>query len=245
MRVFAQTAAIGLLAAAFAALSPAHAQTADPEAAPPTPATTAPPAHTSTYSVQKDGQLVVAPGLRIPNGNVPWALDEVDGKQVLVPVHHAALASSSASMGTLDGATSKTALRSSGPAFFVHSIDRTENTGDAGRGMPTGWALVSATVDGATRTIARAKFSQVNGAAVCAAPVLCTQAESLPQGWLRITAKAALPPGEYVLLPVPRSGGPTTTVVVYDFTVSDQSSTPKDAVAPGQNLDAAKSKRKH
>jgi hypothetical protein len=103
--------------------------------------------------------------------------------------------------------------------------------------------LVSADVAGSTRTIARAKFSQVNGAAVCAPPVLCTVAESLPQGWLRITAKTPMAPGEYVLLPVTRTGG-TTAVVVYDFSVGDQSAKPKDAVEPGQNLDAGKAKKK-
>ncbi len=238
MRVFAQAVLVCLLVAGSAA----HGQTADPAAAPPSAATTAPPAHTSSYSVQGN-ELVVAPGLRIPNGNVPWALDTVDGKQVLVPIHHTALTSSSSSMGVLDGASSKTALRSSSPQFFVHSLDRTENTGDAGRGMPTGWALVPADVAGTTRTIARAKFSQVSGAAVCTPPLPCTQAESLPQGWLRITAKAPLTPGEYVLLPVTRTSG-NTAVVVYDFAVSDQSATPKDAVAPGQNLDAVKTKKK-
>jgi hypothetical protein len=226
----------------LAVCAAARGQTADPAAAPPNPATTAPPAHTNSYSVQ-NGVLVVAPGLRIPNGNVPWALDEVDGKQVLVPIHHAALTASSASMGTLEGATSKTALRSATPAFFVHTSDRTENTGDSGRGTPTGWALVSAEVAGTSRNIARAKFSQVNGATVCAPPLLCITAESLPQGWIRITPKSPLTPGEYALLPVPRNGG-NGTAVVYDFNVSDQSATPKDAVVPGQDLDSTKAKKK-
>jgi hypothetical protein len=237
MRLFPHAAVLCLVSAGVAL----HAQTADPAAAPPNPATTAPPAR-SSYSVQ-GGELIVAPGLKIPNGNVPWALDVVDGKQVLVPIHHGELTTSSATAGTLDGATSKTALRSSTPEFFVHSLDRTENTGDAGRGMPTGWALVVADVSGTTRTIAKARFSQVNGAAVCAPPLLCAQAESLPQGWLRITSKTPLAPGEYALLPVPRSGA--NLVIVYDFSVSDQSATPKDAVAPGQDLDgAAKGKKK-
>jgi hypothetical protein len=241
MRVLARSTVVCLLTMGLRLA--AHGQTADPAAAPPSTATTAPPAHTGSYSVQ-NGELVVAPGLRIPNGNVPWALDMVDGKQVLVPVHHAALATSSASMGTLDGATSKTALRSSMAAFFVHTSDRTENTGDSGRGSPTGWALVSAEVSGNARNIPRAKFSQVNGATVCAAPILCSTAESLPEGWLRITPKDPLAPGEYVLLPVPRNGS-NGAVVVYDFNVSDQSATPKDAVAPGQNLDSvAKGKKK-
>src|SRR3978361_1195374 len=91
-------------AAILLASAPILAQTADRSAAP--------PAHTGTYSVS-NGELIVAPGLRIPNGNVPWALDTVAGKQVLVPIHHAQLtASGSTAPGTLQGAASHTPLHS-------------------------------------------------------------------------------------------------------------------------------------
>ena len=215
----------------------AFAQTADPGAAPPNPSTTAPAARADSYSVQK-GELIVAPGLRIPNGNVPWVLDTVDGKQVLVPVHHAAI-----NGNAIDGAASKTPLHSALPIFFVHTSDRTENTGDAGRGIPTGWALLPVTVDGTTRKVTRPKFSEVNGATVCAAPVLCTTAESLPEGWLRIMPKAAFAPGEYALLPVQRTAS-TGNLVVYDFTVDGGGPKAKDEVSAGQNLDSTKKKKK-
>jgi hypothetical protein len=216
---------------------PVLAQTADRSAAPPPPALAAPAAHTGSYSVV-NGELIVAPGLRIPNGNVPWALDTVTGKQVLVPIHHAQLtASGSTAPGTLEGATSHTPLHSTSPEFFIHTSDRTENTGDSGRGTPTGWALLAAQVSGPLRTVARVKFADVNAATVCTAPVLCTVAESLPDGWLRITPRDPLPAGEYVLLPVPR----TTTSqspLVYDFSVDADGPAAKDAVVAGQNLDA-------
>ena len=217
------------------------AQTADRTAAPPVEATAAPPTRVH-YTVQ-NGQLVVAPGLKIPNGNVPWLLDTVEGKQVLVPIHHAAVtAATTATVGTLEGASSKSPVHAATPAFFIHTSDRTENTGDAGRGMPTGWALVSAKVDGNERSIARAKFADVNSATVCNAPVLCTTAETLPEGWLRIVPREPLLPGEYALLPVPRNAS-TAIPVVYDFTVGEQA-VAKDAVSPGQNLDAVKHKKK-
>jgi hypothetical protein len=234
-------------AAVLLASVPMLGQTADRSAAPPGPATAAPPAHTGTYSVS-NGELIVAPGLRIPNGNVPWALDTVAGKQVLVPIHHAQLtASGSTAPGTLQGAASHTPLHSTSPEFFIHTSDRTENTGDSGRGTPTGWALLAAQVSGPLRTVERVKFADVNAATVCTAPVLCTVAESLPDGWLRITPRDPLPPGEYVLLPVPR----TTTSqspLVYDFSVDADGPAAKDAVAAGQNLDAQPSsgkKKKH
>lgn len=235
--VFACLVAAGLLS------GNAAAQTADRSAAPQTPATAAPPAHGGTYSVS-NGELIVAPGLRIPNGNVPWALDVVDGKQVLVPVHHAVPAQPGGPSTTLDGAASRTALHSVSPVFFVHSSDRTENTGDSGRGTPTGWALQQARVDGSSRTLERVKFADVNAATVCSGPVVCTQAEALPGGWLRLTPRQPLQPGEYALLPVPRSAT-SLLPLVYDFSVSTGQAPPKDAVLPGQNLDAPVHSKKH
>ncbi len=216
----------------------AAAQTADRTAAPPSSATTAPPAHPGTYSVQ-NGELVVAPGLRVPNGNVPWALDTVDGKQVLVPVHHSAL-KSTAAMNTLEGDGPRTPLRSASPVFFVHTSDRTENAGDAGRGTPTGWALLPVQVESGTRTLDHVKFADVSSATVCTAPVVCMHAESLPDGWLRMTAQEPLRAGQYALLPVQH----VAPVLAYDFTVGSEAPAPKDAVSPGQNLDAGSAKQK-
>jgi hypothetical protein len=218
----------------------AMAQTADRSAAPPNPATTAPAARAGAYSVQ-NGELVVAPGLRIPNGNVPWVLDTVNGKQVLVPIHHTPL-TGTASSDTLEGPTSHTPLHSSTPAFFVHTSDRTENSGDSGRGTPTGWALLSAPVTDSHRTVIRPRFTDVTSATVCTAPVICTTAESLPDGWLRITPQAPLTPGEYALLPVQKTPAPGNTLA-YDFTVDGGQSAARDTVAPGQNLDTRKKKR--
>lgn len=241
--MFLYCAAAGLCCAAVG-------QTADRSATPPVPAIAAPAAHSGTYSVS-NGELIVAPGLRIPNGNVPWALDVIAGRQVLVPVHHAVSVqqpglSAAGAQATLEGAASRTALHSTSPVFFVHSSDRTENTGDAGRGTPTGWALLPAKVSGTTRTIDRVKFSDVSGATVCSTTVLCTQAEALPEGWLRITPREPLAPGQYALVPVPRTST-SLSPLVYDFTVDADTAAPKDVVVPGQNLDGpvAGKKKKH
>jgi hypothetical protein len=232
MRLPSQLAVLLLLTAPML-----RAQTADPAAVPPNPAIATPAARADTYSVQR-GELIVAPGLRIPNGNVPWVLDVVDGKQVLVPVHHAAINGTA-----IEGTAPKTPLHSVSPVFFVHTSDRTENTGDSGRGSPTGWALLPITIEGTARTVTRPKFSDVNGATVCAPPVLCTTAESLAEGWLRILPKAPLTPGEYALLPVQRSANTTGNLVVYDFTIDGGGPKAKDEVSPGQNLDSKKKKR--
>ncbi|WP_212733201.1 hypothetical protein [Terriglobus roseus] len=238
MRLRDQLVPALIFGALIGCLPSLRAQTADPGAAPPNPSTAAPAARADSYSVQK-GELIVAPGLRIPNGNVPWVLDTVDGKQVLVPVHHAAINGS-----VIEGVASKTPLHSASPIFFVHTSDRTENTGDSGRGIPTGWALLPITLDGTTRTVTRPKFSEVNGATVCAPPVLCTTAESLAEGWLRILPKTPLTPGEYALLPVQRSASTTGNLVVYDFTIDGGGPKAKDEVSAGQNLDSTKKKKR-
>jgi hypothetical protein len=229
------------LAILFTTLS-ATAQTADRTATPPNPAVAVPAAHSGSYSIQ-NGELVVAPGLRIPNGNVPWALDMVDGKQTLVPIHHTAL-EGAATTGTLDGATSHTPLHTSSPSFFVHSSDRTENSGDSGRGTPTGWALLPITVTGGNRTVERPHFTDVASATVCTAPVICTTAESLPDGWLRITVKTPLTAGEYALLPIQKPPATPTSTLAYDFTINTAQPNARDAVSPGQNLDTKKKKKR-
>ena len=223
---------------------PTAAQTADRSAAPPSGATAAPPSHTGNYAVQ-NGQLMVAPGLHIPNGNLPWALDTVEGKQVLVPVHGTLLAGAATSAtGTLDGTGSRTPLHTTSPVFFLHTSDRTENTGDSGRGSPTGWALLAVSVSGSARTVDRPRFADVNKATVCAPPVLCTLAESLPDGWLRIATVDPLAPGEYALVPVQKNTPSSGNQLAYDFTVGGNKPAAMDAVSPGQNLDTKrKSKR--
>lgn len=219
----------------------ATAQTADRTAAPSPPATTAPAARPGSYTLQ-NGELIVAPGLRIPNGNVPWALDMVDGKQTLVPIHHTPL--EGATTGTLDAAGPHTPLHSASPTFFIHANDRTENTGDSGRGTPTGWALLPVTVTDGVRTVERPRFADVASATVCTAPVICTAAESLPDGWLRITVKAPLTVGEYALLPIQRPPATPTSTLAYDFTIDTAQPTARDAVSPGQNLDTKKKKKR-
>jgi hypothetical protein len=219
----------------------ATAQTADRTATPPNPSLVTPTARTGTYSIQ-NGELVVAPGLRIPNGNVPWALDMVDGKQTLVPIHHTQLEGTTT--GTLDTAGPHTPLHSASPTFFVHSSDRTENTGDSGRGTPTGWALLAVTTTDGTRTVERPHFADVASATVCTAPVICTAAETLPDGWLRITVKAPLTAGEYALLPIQKPPATPTSTLAYDFTIDTAQPSARDAVSPGQNLDTKKKKKR-
>lgn len=187
----------------------------------------------------------MASGLRVPNGNLPWALDMADDRPALVPVHHSAIteppsvdADATSLTHTLPGAGARTKLRSARPVFFLHTSDRSENTGDAGRGNPTGWAMVAATVTNGSRTLPHVRFAQIHQGTACAAPLVCLQAETLPDGWLRLSPMADLLPGEYALLPVPRQPKPGL-VVLYDFAVDPAAMLPKDAVLPSSGAPAA------
>ncbi|MFN2975082.1 hypothetical protein [Terriglobus aquaticus] len=214
-----------------------HAQTADPTATPPS-TSSAPAAKAGTYAVS-GGNLTAAPGLQVPNGNLPWALDTApDGKPALVPVHHSAIteppgvATAPPANHTLAGARAHTAIRSTMPTFFVHTNDRTENTGDAGRGNPTGWVLLPATLNGGNRVVPHIQFSQIAQGTLCAPPTLCLNAETLPDGWARLTPRQALEPGEYVLMPVQHQPKPGV-LVVYDFTIDPAAAVARDAVLAG------------
>ena len=223
------------------------AQTADPNATPPS-TSSAPVAKAGTYSVS-GGNLTAAPGLQVPNGNLPWALDTTsDGKSALIPVHHsainepAAVATTPPASHTLEGAHARTAIRSATPTFFVHTNDRTENTGDAGRGNPTGWVLVRAEQANGNRLLPHVQFSQIAQGTSCAAPMLCLDAETLPDGWVRLKPREPLPPADYVLMPVQRQPKPGV-LVVYDFVENPSAPLARDAVIAG--VPVAPSRHRH
>lgn len=226
-----------MYACALAFVATVHAQTADPNATPPA-ASSAPVAKAGTYAVAA-GDVIAAPGLIVPNGNVPWALETApDGKAALVPIHHSAIsepegvATEPPASHMLEGQHAHTALRSATPVFFVHTNDRTENTGDAGRGNSTGWVLVAATSEGTNRKLPHVQFSQIAQGTSCVAPLLCLRAETLPDGWARLTPREPLAPGDYVLIPVQRQPKPGV-LVVYDFTADPNAALTKDAVIAG------------
>ena len=193
--------------------------------------------------------MLAAPGLPVPNGNLPWALDAADGASALVPIHHSAITepanadtagSDTPNLNhTLKGTHARTVLRTTQPVFFVHTNDRTENTGDAGRGNPTGWAMEPATAADGNRMLPHVRFDQIAQGTACTAPLVCLKGESLPGGWLRLTPAASVAPGDYALVPVPRQSHPGV-VVVYDFRIDPSAALAKDAVLAGGPAHRAK-----
>ena len=228
---------VGVPACLFFCTAGVRAQTADPNATPPS-SSSAPAAKVGTYAVS-GGNLTAAPGLQVPNGNLPWALDTTpDGKPALVPIHHSAItepasvATAPPANHTLNGMHARTVVRSATPVFFVHTNDRTENTGDAGHGNPTGWVLVLAEANSGNRVVPHIQFSDIAQGTSCTPPLLCLNAETLPDGWARLTPRDPLQPGDYVLLPVQRQPKPGV-LVVYDFTSNPSAALARDAVVAG------------
>ncbi len=62
--------------------------------------------------------------------------------------------------------------------------------------------------------------------------MVCLRAETLPDGWLRLSPRTPLKTGEYVLMPVQRQLKPGV-LVVYDFAVDPTAAMAKDAVFAG------------
>ncbi len=189
------------------------------------------------------GAPEAAPGLRIPSGARPWALDEYQGKKQLVPIHSTAVQpnnhkGSNVAGGLLagpfykakftteiDGKSAATAVHTGQPVFYV----RTGSEADAGTSMVAGWAVVHAVAENSRRLLSTVQFTQLTGNAKRSSAQVEVMMESLPGGWIRITPKEALAPGEYALQPVMRQANAFSTVV-YDFRVDPLAENDADVV---------------
>lgn len=188
----------------------------------------------------------VAPGLRIPNGSgaIPLALDQFDGKPELVPVHHstvevnnhaganvaASLVFAKAKMTTeLPGLHARTPLHDSRPAFYVHVEVDPDSGGDSPNSDTSVWAIVQASINKDRRIFAKIQFTQITGHAKRAEGLIDTDTETLPGGWLKVTPKSPLAPGEYAITPVLKTPN-TFSSVVFDFTLDPAAPNAADAI---------------
>lgn len=182
------------------------------------------------------------PGIHIPKGSIPWAVDVYDGKQELVPIHHSAIgvnnhkgANVAGSLAgsffykpkvttELDGAHARVALHSDKPVFYVQVMD---DPGGDSSSMFDHWAIVRAVVKKDRRILAQINFTQLTGNAKRSDSQVDVTVETLADGWLKIAPANPLSPGEYALVPVTKVAN-TFSTVVFDFTLDPQA--PK---APG------------
>lgn len=185
------------------------------------------------------------PGVHIPNGDIPWAVDVYDGKQQIVPIHHttvdlnnhngANIAGSLAGsffykpkMTTeLNGAHARVSLHTDKPVFYVHVMD---DPGGDSSDVSAHWAIVRATVKKDHRVLAQIKFTQLTGNAKRSDSQVDANIEKLADGWLKITPTNPLSPGEYVLQPIPK-GQNTFSSVVFDFSIDPKGPNAPDALS--------------
>ena len=196
--------------------------------------------------------FTVAPGLTITNGSVPWALDEFHGKPQLVPIHHSTIefnnhkgANVAGSLAgsffykpkmttELAGLHARTVLHLTQPSIYVHSIDDPEPGGESAASNTMVWAIVRATLAKDRRVFAKVQFTQLTGNARRTDGLLETTAETLPGGWIKLTPKGALEPGEYAVTPIMKTQN-TFSTVIYDFTLDPNAANAADAVLPSAN----------
>ena len=183
-----------------------------------------------------------APGLHVPAGSRPWALDDFKGEPQLVPVHSTAVQTNnhrgsnlaggllagpfykSKFTTELQGTQAKTILHKEVPAFYVR-----QEKADAGASPYAGWAIVHVRVANDHRLLSTVKFTQFTGVAKRNDTQVDVTTDELSDGWIRITPKQALTPGEYALEPVFKEEN-TFSSVVYDFRLDPAADNVSDAV---------------
>lgn len=185
------------------------------------------------------------PGVHIPNGSVPWAVDVYEGKQQIVPIHHTAIeinnhkgvnvAGSLAGsffykpkMTTeVNGSHARLALHTDKPVFYVQVMD--DPDGDSSSAFAH-WAIVSAIVKKDRRILAQVNFTQLTGNAKRSDSQVDVTIEKLADGWLKITPVNPMTPGEYALQPVTKVAN-TFSTVIFDFTIDPKAPNAPDALS--------------
>ena len=193
--------------------------------------------------------LTVAPGLTISSGALPWALDHFQGQVELVPIHHSTVevnnhkgANVAGSLAEsffykpkmtteLAGLQARTVIHDANFSIYFHVEVDPDSSGDSATSNTPTWALVRATLTKDHRVFAKIQFTQLTGNANRVDGVMETTTETLPGGWLKLTPKKALDPGEYAVTPIFKMQN-TFSTVVFDFTLDPNGRNVSDAVLP-------------
>jgi len=206
---------------------------------------------TPPQSGNSPGAPIAAPGLAIPDGALPWALDHFEGKPELVPIHHSEVQLNShkglniagslagpiyrpKTTVELAGAHARTVLHDPTPSIYIHLLDDPDGSGPAGSDQSsTTFAIVQAVSDPRNdrRVLAQITYTQLSGDAKRKDGIVETTDERLPGGWWKITPIAPLLPGEYALNPIPKAQNSFSTTV-FDFTLDPAGPNAADAVHP-------------
>ena len=203
----------------------------------------------SVPSLYAQANPSVEPGFPIPanTGALPLVFETIDGKSLLVPVHHSTISLNKHTGANLAGAAignvfykpkmttelpgkhARTKVQSTSPVFYLHRLQDVDSVADADDAEVVTWVLVHAIPDKDRRVIGVIRYTQLTGNAKREDGFVETISEELTNGWLRLTPKAALDPGEYALTAIPHTKGAYATTV-FDFSLDPASSTPSDAM---------------
>lgn len=195
-------------------------------------------ASTSNSAAAQQHAVLSAPAISAPSDGLPYAIDSFKGQPELVPVHltpvkqtfqePSAAASSSTgrgAVGELEGTHARTVLHGATPAFYIH-LDATAST----HRRDSSYAIVRAFPAKDLRVFAQVRSTEADARPKHIVGLIASTTQALPDGWVKITPKAGLAPGEYALNPVP--GTHTFSKVVFDFRIDPAAPNAPDVVVP-------------
>ena len=187
---------------------------------------------------------MVAPGLTVPRSALPFAVDHFQGAPQLVPIHHSNVEVNNhkganvagSIMGSVfykpkmtvevEGEHARSVVHDTRPVFYLHIL---QDPGDTG--PEDVYAIIKAMPDKGRRIFAKVRFTQMTGDAKRDDGMVDTITEHLPNGWLKLTPRDALAPGEYAVSPIMKSQNAFPTMV-YDFMLDPAAPNATDAVQP-------------
>lgn len=199
-----------------------------------------------TQFVQAQSSPEPIPGVHIPNGNVPWAVDVYEGKQQIVPIHPTSIqlnnhrgANVAGSLAgsffykpkmteEVSGTHARISLHTDKPVFYIYLPDDPKR--DTSSDIFAYWAVSRASIKKDHRVFAQVRFTQLTGSAKRNDSEVNVSTEMLSDGWVRITPKTTLTPGEYALQPISKTQNVFSTVV-FDFSIDPKAPNALNAVS--------------
>lgn len=190
---------------------------------------------------------LAAPGLQVPEGSIPYALDQFQGQPILVPIHHSVVAANNHAGANFAGAMaesffykpkvtvelsgehSRVQLHTDLPVLYLHLSQDPEYASDAQKADGFTLVLVRATIKKGKRVLSTIHFNSMGHHPKRSNGTVDINIEPLPGGWIRITPQQPLTLTEYALMPIPNSPS-LFAAVVFDFGIDLKAPIASDAI---------------